>query len=163
MMAGGLTHSIAPMPTFDPRCHHRRGTCILPGADLSAGGATDNASSKGNRPKGLNRDGGGLLTLRIFDSKNPRCREWSGSQHRRLTRDGHPPLAVRFGFVFARRGIIQACSSWFLPRVVGISQALEWTYSGASSPPMKRSRVVSYAAARRMICCRPHAASRPKS
>ena len=38
---------------------------------------------------------------------------------------------ARFGFVFARRGIVpEACSSWFLPRVVGISQALEWTYSG---------------------------------
>jgi enoyl-CoA hydratase/carnithine racemase len=39
--------------------------------------------------------------------------------------------AARFGFVFARRGIVpEACSSWFLPRVVGVSQALEWTYTG---------------------------------
>ncbi len=43
--------------------------------------------------------------------------------------------AARFGFVFARRGIVpEACSSWFLPRVVGISQALEWTYSGRVFP-----------------------------
>ncbi len=39
--------------------------------------------------------------------------------------------AARFGFVFSRRGIVpEACSSWFLPRLVGISQALEWCYSG---------------------------------
>jgi enoyl-CoA hydratase/carnithine racemase len=39
--------------------------------------------------------------------------------------------AARFGFVFARRGIVpEAASSWFLPRVVGISQALEWSFSG---------------------------------
>ena len=42
---------------------------------------------------------------------------------------------ARFGFVFARRGIVpEACSSWFLPRVVGISQALEWAYSGRVFP-----------------------------
>ena len=38
---------------------------------------------------------------------------------------------ARFGFVFSRRGIVpEAASSWFLPRIVGISQALEWCYSG---------------------------------
>ena len=42
---------------------------------------------------------------------------------------------ARFGFVFARRGVVpEACSSWFLPRVVGISRALEWAYSGRVFP-----------------------------
>jgi enoyl-CoA hydratase/carnithine racemase len=42
---------------------------------------------------------------------------------------------ARFGFVFARRGIVpEACSSWFLPKVVGISQALEWTFTGRVFP-----------------------------
>ena len=67
--------------------------------------------------------------------------------------------AARFGFVFARRGIVpEACSSWFLPRVVGISQALEWTYSGRVFPAEEAlagrlvSRVVAPddAAARRL-------------
>ena len=43
--------------------------------------------------------------------------------------------SARYGFVFARRGIVpEAASSWFLPRVVGIAQALEWTYSGRVFP-----------------------------
>ena len=45
------------------------------------------------------------------------------------------------GFVFARRGIVpEACSSWFLPRVVGISRAAEWVYTGRVFPPRKRWR-----------------------
>jgi enoyl-CoA hydratase/carnithine racemase len=42
---------------------------------------------------------------------------------------------ARFGFVFSQRGIVpEAASSWFLPRIVGISQALEWCYSGRVFP-----------------------------
>jgi enoyl-CoA hydratase/carnithine racemase len=38
---------------------------------------------------------------------------------------------ARMGFVFTRRGLVpEACSSWFLPRIVGISRAAEWVYSG---------------------------------
>ena len=113
------------------------GRAFCAGADLAAGGATFDADGRADRPKGLNRDGGGLLTLRIFDSKKPVIAAVNGpavgigvtmtlAMDIRLAAD-----VARFGFVFARRGIVpEACSSWFLPRVVGISRALEWAYSG---------------------------------
>ena len=112
-----------------------RGFCA--GADLSSGGDTFNAEARADRADGLNRDGGGLLTLRIFECKKPIIAAINGPavgvgvtmtlpMDIRLAAD-----VARFGFVFARRGIVpEACSSYFLPRVVGISQALEWTYSG---------------------------------
>lgn len=112
-----------------------RGFCA--GADLSAGGDTFNADAREDRDDGLNRDGGGLLTLRIFECNKPIIAAINGAavgvgvtmtlpMDIRLAAD-----VARFGFVFARRGIVpEACSSYFLPRVVGISQALEWTYSG---------------------------------
>lgn len=83
------------------------------------------------------RDGGGLLTLRLFESKKPLISACNGvavgvgatmqlAMDIRLASDN-----ARYGFVFARRGIVpEACSSWFLPRIVGISQALEWCYTG---------------------------------
>ncbi|MEP3420510.1 MAG: crotonase/enoyl-CoA hydratase family protein [Erythrobacter sp.] len=83
------------------------------------------------------RDGGGRLTLRLFESKKPLISACNGvavgvGATMQLAMDIR--LAVthaRYGFVFARRGIVpEAASSWFLPRIVGISQALEWCYSG---------------------------------
>lgn len=83
------------------------------------------------------RDGGGQLTLRLFNSKKPLISACNGvavgvgatmqlAMDIRLAADH-----ARYGFVFARRGIVpEACSSWFLPKIVGISQALEWCYSG---------------------------------
>ncbi|HAU22856.1 MAG TPA: enoyl-CoA hydratase [Erythrobacter sp.] len=83
------------------------------------------------------RDGGGRLTLRLFQSTKPLISACNGvavgvgatmqlAMDARLASDN-----ARFGFVFARRGITpEACSSWFLPKIVGISQALEWCYSG---------------------------------
>ena len=83
------------------------------------------------------RDGGGRLTLRLFQSTKPLISACNGvavgvgatmqlAMDIRLASDN-----ARFGFVFARRGITpEACSSWFLPKIVGISQALEWCYSG---------------------------------
>ena len=83
------------------------------------------------------RDGGGRLTLRLFDSAKPLISACNGvavgvgatmqlAMDIRLASDN-----ARYGFVFARRGIVpEACSSWFLPRIVGISQALEWCYTG---------------------------------
>ncbi len=112
-----------------------------PAQTSSAGGATFDADGRADRPSGLNRDGGGLLTLRIFDSKKPVIAAVNGpavgigvtmtlAMDIRLAAD-----VARFGFVFARRGIVpEACSSWFLPRVVGISRALEWAYSGRVFP-----------------------------
>lgn len=83
------------------------------------------------------RDGGGLLTLRLFQSKKPLISACNGAavgvgatmqlpMDIRLASDN-----ARFGFVFARRGIVpEACSSWFLPRIVGINTALEWCMTG---------------------------------
>lgn len=83
------------------------------------------------------RDGGGRLTLRLFESKKPLISACNGvavgvgatmqlAMDIRLASEN-----ARYGFVFARRGIVpEACSSWFLPKLVGISQALEWCYTG---------------------------------
>ena len=83
------------------------------------------------------RDGGGLLTLRLFESKKPLISACNGvavgvgatmqlAMDIRLASEN-----ARYGFVFARRGIVpEACSGWFLPKLVGISQALEWCYTG---------------------------------
>lgn len=128
-----------------------RGFCA--GADLSGGAATFDYDASGGwngaespvRADGsvdyahpAVRDGGGLLSLRIFASKKPVIGAINGAavgvgatmtlpMDFRLASD-----AARFGFVFARRGIVpEACSSWFLPRLVGIGQALEYCYSGA--------------------------------
>jgi len=83
------------------------------------------------------RDGGGLVTLRLYRCLKPVIAAINGpavgigatmtlAMDVRLASE-----AAKIGFVFARRGIVpEAASSWFLPRVVGISQALEWCYSG---------------------------------
>jgi enoyl-CoA hydratase/carnithine racemase len=111
-----------------------RGFCA--GADLSSGKDTFNNDAPG-RPSGLQRDGGGLLTLRLFESKKPLISACNGpavgvgatmqcAMDIRLASE-----RARYGFVFSRRAIVpEACSSWFLPRIVGIQTALEWTFSG---------------------------------
>ena len=83
------------------------------------------------------RDGGGLLTLRLFESKKPLISACNGvavgvGATMQLAMDMRlASSTARYGFVFARRGIVpEACSSWFLPRLVGVSKALEWCYSG---------------------------------
>lgn len=83
------------------------------------------------------RDGGGRLTLRLFESKKPLISACNGvavgvGATMQLAMDIRlASERARFGFVFARRGIVpEAASSWFLPRIVGISKALEWCYSG---------------------------------
>ena len=119
-----------------------RGYCA--GADLSGGGATfdysDRVGEDSAKPKVL-RDGGGQLTLRIYESIKPIIGAINGAAVGvgvTMTLPMDIRLAstdAKFGFVFARRGIVpEACSSWFLPRVVGISKALEWTYSGRVFP-----------------------------
>ena len=127
------------------------GRAFCAGADLSAGPRTFDASRE-DRPdrkaaikadgtvdwssEGV-RDGGGRLTLRIFDCLKPVIAAVNGpavgvgvtmqlAMDIRLASEN-----ARFGFVFSRRGIVpEACSSWFLPKIVGISQALEWTFTG---------------------------------
>ena len=112
-----------------------RGFCA--GADLSAGGNTFNAEARDDREDGLQRDGGGRVALRIFECKKPIIAAINGAAVG-IGATMTLPMDIRlcstkakFGFVFARRGIVpEACSSYFLPRVVGISQALEWCYTG---------------------------------
>ena len=115
-----------------------RGFCA--GADLAAGGDTfdSDALSGGSAPSEMEqRDSGGLVTLRIFECKKPVIAAVNGPAVG-IGATMTLPMDVRlastqskFGFVFARRGIVpEACSSWFLPRLVGISRAAEWCYSG---------------------------------
>jgi enoyl-CoA hydratase/carnithine racemase len=110
------------------------------GADLTPEGGGQIFSS-GDEVESLSdtrvRDGGGLLTLRLFESKKPLISACNGvavgvGATMQLAMDIRlASSTARYGFVFARRGIVpEAASSWFLPRLVGISQALEWCYSG---------------------------------
>ena len=112
-----------------------RGFCA--DADLASGGNTFDADARSDRPSGLHPDGGGLLALRIYECKKPIVAAINGPAVGigiTMTLPMDVRIAAhdaRFGFVFSRRGIVpEACSSYFLPRVVGISQALQWCYSG---------------------------------
>jgi len=121
-----------------------RGFCA--GADLAAGGGTFDYKDRGDefQPRvvgGVHRDGGGLATLRIFDSLKPVIAAVNGPAvgvgvTMQLAMDFRlASTEARFGFVFARRGINpEAASSWFLSRLVGIQQALEWCYTGRVFP-----------------------------
>jgi enoyl-CoA hydratase/carnithine racemase len=132
------------------------GRAFCAGADLSAGAKTFDYEERADRPdkagprradgsvdwahEGV-RDGGGRVVLRIFECLKPVIAAINGPavgigatmllpMDFRLAADD-----ARFGFVFARRGITpEACSAWFLPRLVGISQALEWTMTGRVFP-----------------------------
>jgi enoyl-CoA hydratase/carnithine racemase len=114
------------------------GRAFCAGADLGGGGATfdwrERAAADG---WDVPRDGGGQVSLRIFDCTKPVIAAINGPavgvgitmtlpmDLRLVAQD------AKIGFVFARRGIVpEACSSWFLPRIVGISQAMEWVATG---------------------------------
>jgi len=112
-----------------------RGFCA--GADLGGGGETfDSGEFQGDRD-GIPRDTGGQVSLRIYASTKPVIAAINGPavgvgitmtlpMDIRLAAEG-----AKIGFVFTRRGIVpEACSSWFLPRIVGISQAMEWAATG---------------------------------
>jgi enoyl-CoA hydratase/carnithine racemase len=113
-----------------------RGFCA--GADLQSGGDTFDYRRRAEGPGGSGpRDNGGELTLRIFDCTKPVIAAINGPAvgiGATMTLPMDVRLAseeARIGFVFARRGIIpEAASSWFLPRVVGISRAMEWVATG---------------------------------
>jgi enoyl-CoA hydratase/carnithine racemase len=111
-----------------------RGFCA--GADLEAGGDTFNARARGVTDE-LPEDNGGQFTLRVFRSLKPVIAAINGPAvgvGATMTLPMDVRLAseeARMGFVFVRRGIVpEACSSWFLPRVVGISRAMEWVATG---------------------------------
>ena len=93
--------------------------------------------SDAQTPAGVPRDGGGMVSLRIFECLKPVIAAINGPAvgvgiTMTLPMDIRlASTSAKIGFVFARRGIVpEACSSWFLPRLVGISQALEWCYTG---------------------------------
>jgi enoyl-CoA hydratase/carnithine racemase len=117
-----------------------RGRGFCAGADLGAGGSTFDHSEV-LTTNDVHRDEGGLVSLRIFRSTKPVIAAVNGPavgvgvtmvlpMDIRLAAQ-----SARFGFVFARRGLVpEAASSWFLPRVVGINRALEWTFTGRVFP-----------------------------
>jgi enoyl-CoA hydratase/carnithine racemase len=113
-----------------------RGFCA--GADLASGGETFDYRKRERAGAGAApRDNGGQFTLRVFRSTKPVIAAINGPAvgvGATMTLPMDIRLAAddaRMGFVFARRGIIpEACSSWFLPRVVGISRAMEWVSTG---------------------------------
>jgi len=118
------------------------GRAFCAGADLASGGGAFDYTA-GAKPQAIeeHRDGGGLVTLRIYDSKKPVIASINGPAvgvgiTMTLPMDIRiASSAARMGFVFARRGIIpEACSSWFLPRVVGIGRAAEWVMTGRVFP-----------------------------
>jgi enoyl-CoA hydratase/carnithine racemase len=119
-----------------------RGRGFCAGADLSAGGDTfSRGGSDIITESGVPRDGGGIVTLRVFRCLKPVIAAVNGPAVGigvTMTLPMDIRLAsedARFGFVFTRRGIVpEACSSWFLPRVVGIQQAAEWVYTGRVFP-----------------------------
>src|SRR5436190_22134376 len=111
-----------------------RGFCA--GADLAAGGETFDWRKRGECAE-QPEDNGGQFTLRVFNSLKPVIAAINGPQvgvGATMTLPMDVRLAAeeaRIGFVFARRGIVpEASSSWFLPRVVGISRAMEWVATG---------------------------------
>jgi enoyl-CoA hydratase/carnithine racemase len=116
-----------------------KGRAFCAGADLSSGQDTFNPSFDdfAVQESDFRRDSGGILTLRMYKFLKPIVVACNGpavgigasmqlAADIRLASD-----QARFGFVFNNRGIVpDACSSWFLPKIVGISRALELTYSG---------------------------------
>jgi enoyl-CoA hydratase/carnithine racemase len=130
------------------------GRAFCAGADLSLGKATFDREARADRkpvPNGPDgkpdlshdsaRDGGGRITLRIFNCKKPVIAAVNGPAvgigvTMLLPMDVRiASEEARFGFVFSQRGIVpEAASGWFLPRIVGIAQALEWCYSGRVFP-----------------------------
>lgn len=122
------------------------GRAFSAGADLSAGAQTfdyDDERSGGavgaRRVENVAapRDGCGLITLRLFDCHKPVISAVNGAavgMGATLLLATDIRLAsesARFGFVFTQRGIApEGASTWFLPRLVGISKAAEWLYTG---------------------------------
>ena len=128
------------------------GRAFCAGADLSSGADTFDRDARRGPVKRLAdggvdysdpnvRDGGGQVTLRIFKCLKPVIAAVNGPAvgigvTMQLAMDIRiASETARFGFVFSQRGIVpEAASSWFLPRIVGISQALEWCYTGRVFP-----------------------------
>ena len=119
------------------------GKAFCAGADLSSGEDAFDMTDKKNSSE-VKRDTGGILTLRLFNFKKPLIAAINGAAVG-VGVTMTLPMDVRicsekakFGFVFAKRGIVpEACSSWFLPKIVGISNALQWCLSGRIFQPQE--------------------------
>ena len=114
------------------------GRAFCAGADLGSGGSTFDSEKAGHRV-GVSghRDGGGQVTLALFGCRKPVIAAINGpAVGVGITMTLAMDIRVvaedaKIGFVFARRGIVpEACSSWFLPRIVGIGKATELCYTG---------------------------------
>ncbi|MDO9435906.1 enoyl-CoA hydratase-related protein [Hydrogenophaga sp.] len=125
------------------------GKAYSAGTDLGRTGpaAVLGAGNDGFDPpvvNGVRRDSGGVMVLRLYESSKPLIAAVNGAavgvgatmllpMDFRIASEN-----ARFGFVFTRRGIVpESCSSWFLPRVVGITQALDWFVTGKVFPASK--------------------------
>ncbi|HXU89148.1 MAG TPA: crotonase/enoyl-CoA hydratase family protein [Methylomirabilota bacterium] len=113
------------------------GRAFCAGADLGGGGGTFGPREGRTERPDEHRDGGGIVTLRVFEMRKPVIAAINGAAvgfgiTLTLAMDVRlASTAARIGFVFARRGVVpEACSTWFLPRLVGVAQAAEWTYTG---------------------------------
>lgn len=115
------------------------GKAFCAGADLSSGKNTFNSEFDNSESyeENFNRDSGGILTLRMFRCLKPilvACNGFAvgvGATLQLAADIRVSSTSAKFSFPFAKRGIApDACSSWFLPKIVGISKALEWSYSG---------------------------------
>jgi enoyl-CoA hydratase/carnithine racemase len=119
------------------------GKTYCAGADLSSGESTFDYTKKGGKKTSISehKDGGGRLTLSIFNCRKPVIAAINGAAvgvgiTMTLAMDMRVAANdAKIGFVFARRGVVtEACSSWFLPRIVGISKATELVYTGRIFP-----------------------------
>jgi enoyl-CoA hydratase/carnithine racemase len=113
------------------------GRAFCAGADLASGPEAFSPRSYDDSAPTAKRDWGGVLALRLFSLNKPIIAAINGASvgvGATMTLPCDIRIAstgAKFGFVFARRGIVtDACSSWFLPRIVGISTALRWCLSG---------------------------------
>jgi enoyl-CoA hydratase/carnithine racemase len=134
-----------------------RGFCA--GADLAGGGETFDWRER-ERTGDVPRDGGGQFTLRVFESTKPVIAAINGPAvgvGATMTLPMDIRLAAqdaKLGFVFARRGIVpEACSSWFLPRLVGISREWSGWPPAACFQPQRRWRRDSCEACTRPVNC----------
>lgn len=119
------------------------GKAFCAGADLSSGGKTFDRVAREGQPISISqhRDRGGSVALAIYNCRKPVIGAINGPAVG-IGITMTLPMDIRIaaekakiGFVFCRRGVVpEACSSWFLPRIVGISKATEWVYSGRVFP-----------------------------
>ncbi|SFU48596.1 Enoyl-CoA hydratase/carnithine racemase [Methylobacterium sp. 174MFSha1.1] len=118
-----------------------RGRGFCAGADMSAGAARFDVAGRAGADGEALRDSGGRLALRLFESKKPVIAAVNGAAvgvgaTMLLPMDIRLAATnARFAFPFTRRGLVpEACSSWFLPRAVGMQRAMEWVATGRMIP-----------------------------